>query len=63
MNGDFIPLEDFVNKVALYKNASVIGFFDCCRVNAPPKGELDQTETPFNFHGRYIKLFTTVLGK
>jgi hypothetical protein len=37
-DGDYFPIEDFVNKAAVYKNTTVIGFFDCCRTDAPAKG-------------------------
>jgi len=26
-----VPIEDYLFKVAAYKNTTVIGFFDCCR--------------------------------
>ena len=37
-NGDKFPLEEFVENIAANKNATVIGFFDCCRVEAKSKG-------------------------
>jgi hypothetical protein len=39
IHGDFIALEKFSKKASVYKNTTVISFFDCCRTFSKAKGE------------------------
>ena len=60
LKGSNIHLEEFVKELALYKNNTVIGFFDCCRIFQVRKGE---PLVPVELDGRYAMFFAVGKGK